>query len=74
MHGLVFEGLERRIWDNMKKIINVIECIALLLCVFFLFKMSKINNYDVNRDGKVDSKDLLNLKQYLLERLDYENN
>lgn len=74
MRGLVFEGLERRIWDNMKKIINVIECIALLLCVFFLFKMSKINNYDVNRDGKVDSKDLLNLKQYLLERLDYENN
>ena len=74
MRGLVFEGLERRIWDNMKKIINAIECIALLLCVFFLFKMSKINNYDVNRDGKVDSKDLLNLKQYLLERLDYENN
>ena len=58
----------------MKKIINVIECIALLICAFFLFKMSKINNYDVNRDGKVDSKDLLNLKQYLLERLDYENN
>ncbi len=51
----------------MKKIINVIECIALLLCAFFLFKMSKINNYDVNRDGIVNSKDLLDLRKYLIE-------
>ena len=51
----------------MKKIINVIECIALLLCVFFLFKMSKINNYDVNKDGIVNSKDLLDLRKYLIE-------
>lgn len=51
----------------MKKIINVIECIVLLLCAFFLFKMLKINNYDVNRDGIVNSKDLLDLRKYLIE-------
>ncbi len=51
----------------MKNIINVIECIALLLCAFFLFKMSKINNYDVNKDGIVNSKDLLDLRKYLIE-------
>ena len=28
------------------------------------------NAYDVNYDGKVDSKDMLNLRQYLLEHID----
>ena len=46
----------------------------MLLCFFVILKVYSFNKYDVNNDGKVDSKDLLNLKQYLLERLDYEDN
>ncbi len=58
----------------MKKLNFVINCITLLLCFFITLKVYVFNRYDVNNDGKVDSKDLLDLKKYLLERLDYEDN
>lgn len=58
----------------MKKINFIVNCITLLLCFFITLKVLNFNKYDVNIDGKVDSKDLLNLKQYLLERMEYEDN
>lgn len=58
----------------MKKLDFIVNCITLLLCFFIILKVYSFNKYDVNSDGKVDSKDLLNLKQYILERLDYEDN
>lgn len=58
----------------MKKLNFVINCITLLLCFFITLKVYVFNRYDVNNDGKIDSKDLLDLKKYLLERLDYEDN
>lgn len=58
----------------MKKINFIVNCITLLLCFFIALKVLDFNKYDVNKDGRVDSKDLLDLKKYLLERLDYEDN
>lgn len=58
----------------MKKLNFIINFITLLLCFFLVLKVYNFNKHDVNCDGKVDSKDLLNLKQHLLERLDYEDN
>jgi hypothetical protein len=58
----------------MKKLNFIINCITLLLCFFITLKVLDFNKYDLNCDGRIDSKDLLDLKQYLLERMEYEDN
>ncbi len=58
----------------MKKLNFIVNCITLLLCFFITLKIFSFNKYDLNCDGKIDSKDLLDLKQYLLERMEYEDN
>ena len=39
--------------------------LALILLVSLIFKAN--NNYDINKDGRVDSLDMLLLRQYLIE-------
>ena len=39
--------------------------LALILLVSLIFKVN--NNYDINKDGRVDSLDMLLLRQYLIE-------
>lgn len=54
---------------NLEKINIILIFIALLLAIILLvsliFKVS--NNYDINKDGRVDSLDMLLLRQYLIE-------
>lgn len=47
----------------MKKAIIIILSI---ICIGLLLKLITTNKYDVNRDGKVNSKDLLDLRVYLI--------
>lgn len=49
-----------------KIIIIALISINIILAILFLFK----NPYDVNRDGKVNSKDLLDLRLYLISKGD----
>lgn len=49
----------------MKKAIIIILSI---ICIGLLLKLITINKYDINRDGKVNSKDLLDLKVYLINK------
>lgn len=53
----------------LEKINIVLTFIALLLAIILLvtliFKASNV--YDINKDGSVDSVDLLLLRQYLIE-------
>jgi len=48
------------------KIIIILSFIIGLLLVFIIFR----SPYDVNRDGKVNSKDMLDLRLYLIEKGD----
>ena len=50
----------------MKLVNEMLKCIVLILCIFCLIKYLYIPREDVNRDGNVDSRDLLQVKQYLL--------
>lgn len=59
----------------MKKIIELIKIICLITLTIFVINISlninkKENNYDVNNDGIVNSKDLLLIKKYLIEEGD----
>lgn len=47
----------------MKKTIIIILSI---ICIGLLLKLITTNKYDVNRDGKINSKDLLDLRVYLI--------
>ena len=47
----------------MKKAIIIILSV---ICIGLLLKLIINNKYDVNRDGKVNSKDLLDLRLYLI--------
>lgn len=49
------------------------KIITIILSVFIVVLLTLIifkNPYDVNRDGKVNSKDLLDLRNYLIEKGD----
>ena len=54
---------------KLEKINIILTFIALLLAIILLvsliFKVN--NNYDINKDGRVDSLDMLLLRQYLIE-------
>lgn len=39
--------------------------LAIILLVSLIFKVN--NNYDINKDGRVDGLDMLLLRQYLIE-------
>lgn len=59
----------------MKKIIELIKIICLITLAIFVINISlninkKENNYDVNNDGIVNSKDLFLIKKYLIEKGD----
>ncbi len=59
----------------MKKIIELIKIICLITLTIFVINISsninkKENNYDVNNDGIVNSKDLFLIKKYLIEEGD----
>lgn len=49
----------------MKKAIIIILSI---ICIGLFLKLITTNKYDVNRDGKVNSKDLLDLRVYLINK------
>ena len=50
------------------KILYLILGFILIIFMIFVIKVSFKNNYDVNNDGKVNSKDLLDLRNYLIEK------
>ena len=54
---------------KLEKINIILTFIALLLAIILLVTLIfKTNNvYDINKDGSVDSVDLLLLRQYLIE-------
>ena len=59
----------------MKKLIELIKIICLITLTIFVINISlninkKENNYDVNNDGIVNSKDLFLIKKYLIEEGD----
>ena len=59
----------------MKKIIELIKIICLIILTIFVINIAlninkKENNYDVNNDGIVNSKDLFLIKKYLIEEGD----
>ena len=59
----------------MKKIIESIKIICLITLTIFVINIAlninkKENNYDVNNDGIVNSKDLFLIKKYLIEEGD----
>lgn len=51
----------------MKKTI-IIHFIFIIIIIFILITIN-YNNYDVNRDKIVNSKDLLDLKKYIISNL-----
>ena len=53
----------------LEKINIILTFIALLLAIILLVTLIfKTNNvYDINKDGRVDSLDMLLLRQYLIE-------
>lgn len=59
----------------MKKLIESIKITCLITLTIFVINISlninkKENNYDVNNDGIVNSKDLFLIKKYLIEEGD----
>jgi hypothetical protein len=59
----------------MKKLIELIKIICLITLTIFVINIAlninkKENNYDVNNDGIVNSKDLFLIKKYLIEEGD----
>lgn len=54
---------------NLEKINIILIFIALLLAIILLVSciVKDNNNYDINKDGRVDSLDMLLLRQYLIE-------
>ena len=51
-----------------EKVELILLCITCFLLGFILsIDVNKYNNYDVNQDGQVNSKDLLSVQKYLLE-------
>lgn len=52
----------------MKSKITII--VLLIINIIFTALIYFKNTYDVNRDGKVNSKDLLDLRLYLIEKGD----
>ena len=53
----------------LEKINIILTFIALLLAIILLVSciVKDNNNYDINKDGRVDSLDMLLLRQYLIE-------
>ena len=53
----------------LEKINIILTFIALLLAIILLVSciVKANNNYDINKDGRVDSLDMLLLRQYLIE-------
>lgn len=54
---------------KLEKINIILTFIALLLAIILLVSciVKDNNNYDINKDGRVDSLDMLLLRQYLIE-------
>lgn len=46
---------------------NVIIVLLTIICLLLAIKISTINRYDINRDGKVSTLDYSMLKAYLKE-------
>lgn len=46
---------------------NVIIVLLTIICLLLALKISTINRYDINRDGKVSTLDYSMLKAYLKE-------
>lgn len=57
---------------KLEKINIILTFAALLLAIILLVSciVKDNNNYDINKDGRVDSLDMLLLRQYLIERND----
>lgn len=53
----------------LEKINIILTFVALLLAITLLVSciVKTNNNYDINKDGRVDSLDMLLLRQYLIE-------
>ncbi len=54
----------------MKKRITIAFVLSLIINLFLLYQFFKINPNDVNKDGIVNSKDLLDLKIYLIKEIE----
>lgn len=52
----------------MKYVDKVIIVILLIVIAVLSIRLIAINQYDVNRDDVVDSKDLLDLRKYLINK------
>lgn len=52
----------------MKKIIIVVLTIIVIIQTIVIINLTKYDNKDVNRDGKVSSKDFAIIKSYLLNK------
>lgn len=52
---------------KIKIIKEILMCIVLIMCIFLMLEIKEQNHYDLNKDGKVDSADLLLLRQYLIQ-------
>ena len=52
----------------MKK--NILIIILIIIIAVLSFKLITNNQYDVNKDGKVNSGDLLDLRLYLINKGD----
>lgn len=50
-----------------KKIINLILVLILSICSFYA-GLNFYHQYDANRDGQVDIKDMLTIQKYLIEK------
>lgn len=51
----------------MSKVKTILIIILSIICILLFLKIITTNKYDVNRDGKVNSADLLKLKLYLIK-------
>lgn len=51
--------------STIMSIILIVMSIILILWIIINYNR---NNYDVNNDGQVNSKDMLDLKKYLIEK------
>lgn len=52
----------------MNKRKDYIIIFLFIICTMLLIKIFTTNKYDVNNDGKVNSKDLLEIRVYLINK------
>lgn len=57
--------------DTMMAVSTIMSIILVVMSVMLMLWIRinyNKNNYDVNNDGEVDSKDILDLRKYLIEK------